>query len=71
MESKNIIRKAEKQHVQDRVKCINVILQDSGGSIASSKSRLFSIVTDTTIKQQYREFIDKVREVRFTKVRDR
>ena len=37
----------------------------------SSKSRLFSKVTNTTIQQQCREFIDKVREVRFTKVRDR
>ena len=29
------------------------------------------MVTKTTIQQQCREFIDKVREVRFTRVRDR
>ena len=29
------------------------------------------MVTDTTTQQQGREFIDMVREVRFTKVRDR
>ena len=69
--TRNITRKAENQLLQDRVKCINGILQDSGGSIVSSKSGLFSIVTDTTIQQQCREFIDKVRKVRFIKVRDR
>ena len=67
----NIIRRAEKQLLQDRVKCINGILQDNVGSIVASKSRLFSIVTNTTIQQKCREFIDKVREVRFIKVRDR
>ena len=37
----------------------------------ASKSRLFSIVTNTTIQQKCKEFIIKVREVRFTDVRDR
>ena len=37
----------------------------------ASKSRLFSIVTNTTIQQKYTELIDKVREVRFIRVRDR
>ena len=37
----------------------------------ASKSRLFSIVTNTTIQQKGREFIDKVREVRIINVRDR
>ena len=69
--ARNIIRRAEKQLLQDRVKCINGILQDNGGSITASKSRSFSIVTYTTIQQKCREFIDKVREVRFIKVRER
>ena len=62
---------AERQLLQERVKCINNILQDNTEGIASSKSRLFSIVTNQAIQQQCTEFIDKVREVRFNKVRDR
>ena len=37
----------------------------------ANKSRLFSIVTNTTTQQQCKEFIDKVREFTFIKVRDR
>ena len=70
-EARNIIWRAEKQLLQDRIKCINGILQDNGGSIVASKSRLFFIVTDTTITTKCSEFINKVREVRFIKVQDR
>ena len=35
----------------------------------ASKSRLFSIVTNTTVQQECRELIDKAREVRFIKAR--
>ena len=69
--ARNIIKRAERHFVQERVKCINNILQDNREGIPSSMSRLFSIVTDQAIQQQCTEFIDKVREVRFNKVRDR
>ena len=69
--SRNTIRRAERQLLHERVKCINSIFQDNGGSIASSMTRLFSMVTDPTVQEQCKEFIDKVREVRFNKVRDR
>ena len=69
--ARNIIRRAERQHLQERVKCINNILQDNREGIASSMSRLFSIVTDQAIQQQCTEFINKVREVRINKLRDR
>ena len=69
--ARNIIRRAEMQLLQERVKCINNLLQNNREGIASSKSGLFSIVTNQEIQQQCTEFIDKVREVRFNKVRDR
>ena len=46
--ARNIIRRAEKQLPQDRVKCINAIFQDNKGRIAARQSRLFSLVTYTT-----------------------
>ena len=54
--TRNIIKRAEKQLLQDRVKCINGIFQDNWGSIAAGKSRLFGIVTNTTIQQQCRVY---------------
>ena len=69
--ARNIIRRAEKQILQDRVKCINATLQDNKGRVVASRSRLFSLVTNTTTQQKCIEFIDKVREFNFIKVRDR
>ena len=69
--ARNIVRRAEKQLLQDRVKCINAILQDNKGRIVASKSRLFSLVTNMTTLQRCIEFINKVREFNFIKVRDR
>ena len=66
-----ILKRAERQLLQDRVKCITNILQDNREGIASSESRLFTIVTNQTIQQQCTVFIDKVREDRFNMVRDR
>ena len=69
--ARNIIRRAEKQLLLDRVKCINAILQDNKGRIVAIKSRLFSLVTNTTTQQKCIEIINKVREFYFIKVRDR
>ena len=41
------------------------------GKIVASKSRLFSLVTNTTTRQKCKDFIDKVREFNFIKVRVR
>ena len=49
----------------------NAILQDNECKIAASKSRLLSIVTNTTTQQKCKEFVHKVREFTFIKVRDR
>ena len=61
----------EKQLLQDRVECINASLQDNKGRIVASKSRLFSLVTNTTMQQKCMEFINKVREYNFITVRDK
>ena len=67
-----MIRRAEKkQLLQDRVRCINAILWYNEGRIVASKSRLFSIVTNTMTQHKYKEFIDKVRDFEFIKVRER
>ena len=69
--ARNIIRRAERQLLQQRVKDINRLLQDNSEGIAVSKSRLFSLVTNPHIQQQCTEFIDKVREARFNMVTER
>ena len=68
---KEIIKKAEKQLLQDRVRCINAIIEDNGNNINKCRSRLTSPVTNTTDIDNCSMFIDKVGEDRFFKVRDR
>ena len=68
---KQIIHKAERQLLQDRVKGINGILQDNTIKLDRCMSRLSSLVTTTTTIEKCTEFIKKVRESRFIKVRNR
>ena len=67
--AKQIIHKAERQLLQDRVKGINGILQDNVIQLDRCSSRLSSVVTTTM--EKCTDFIKKVREFRFIKVRDR
>ena len=69
--ARKIIQKAEKQILQDRVKCINVILWDNEGKLDRCRSRLLSLATTTTSKDRCIEFINKVREARFIKIKNR
>ena len=69
--ARKIIKRAERQPLQQRVKDINRLLQDNREGIASSKSRLFSLVTNPNMQQHWTEFIDEVGEVRFNKVKER
>ena len=69
--AREIIYKAEKQLLQERVKYINVILENNGKKLKNSRSRLLSLVTTTTTQGKCIEFIDKVREDRFNKVKQR
>ena len=69
--SKEIIQKAEKQLLQDRVKCINATKEHNGNNINNSRSKLASIFTNTTDLDQCSKFINKVSEDRFYKIKDR
>ena len=69
--ARKIIEKAERQLLQDRVRCINKTVEKSGNTINNSRSRLASIVTNATDLDRCSKFIDKVREDRHGKVKDR
>ena len=68
--ARKIIQKAEKQLLKDRVKCINVTPWDNGTKLDRCRARLLSIVTTTT-SNRCTEFINKVRETRFIKIKNR
>ena len=66
-----IIYRAEKQLLQDRVKCINGILQDNESKLDRNRSRLLSLMTTITTRNMCIEFTNKVRKSRFTKIKNR
>ena len=68
--AKEIIYKVEKQLLQERVRYINVILEDNGKKLETSRSRLLSLVTTTTTKGKCIEFNNKARENRLTKIKE-
>ena len=67
--AKEIIYKAEKQLLQDRVGCINVMLEDNRNSINRCMAELVSMVT-TLDRDKCSKFIQMVSEARFTKVKE-
>ena len=69
--ARKIIEKAEKQLLQDRFRCINNTIEATVNTINNSRSRLASIVTNTTHLDRCSRFINKVTEDRCGKVRDR
>ena len=69
--AKNIIEKAEKQLLQDRIRCINNTIEASINTINNSRTRLASIVTNPTDLDRCKRFIDKVREEKYGKVKSR
>ena len=68
---KEIINKAEKQLIQDRVRCINTMLEDNRKAINKCKAELVSWVTNTTDRNKCIKFIEKVSKERFKKVKER
>ena len=68
--ARKIIRKAEKDLFQARVKSINSILGDNAKQRELSRSQLVS-VTSTSTMDKCQQFIDKVSELRFLKVKER
>ena len=67
--AREIIYRAEKQLLLDRVKCINGILHNNKGKLDRSRSMMLPLLTTTTAKGRCKEFINKVREFRFTKIK--
>ena len=68
--SRKIIRKAEKRSFQARVKSMNSIIGDSAKQRELSMSNLASIISTSTM-DKCQQFIDKVSELRFLKIKER
>ena len=68
--ARKIIRKAEKDILQARVKAINSILDNIAKQTEECRSQLASIISAQRLRE-CQGFIDKVGKIRFTKVRKR
>ena len=68
--AKKILRMAEKQLLQTRLKSINSLLDNNGKQLELTRSKIASILTPPNY-QQCQEFIEKIKEKRFIKVRER
>ena len=68
--ARKIIRKVENDLLQARVKSTNSILGDNAKQRELSRSKLASIVP-TSIMDKCQQFIDKVSELRFLKIKER
>ena len=68
--ARKIIRKAEKDLLQARVKAINSILDNVTKQTEECRSQLASIISAQRLRE-CQGFVDKVGEIRFTKVKQR
>ena len=68
--ARKIIERAERQLLQDRVQGINKVIEVSDNSGNNNKARLVSLVTSADL-DKCGNFIDKVREERFNRVKER
>ena len=68
--ARQIIRKVEKNLLQARVKAINNILDQVANQTEECRAKLASIISAERIRE-CQDFINKVSEIRFTKVRQR
>ena len=68
--ARQIIRKAEKDLLQTRVKAINSVLDNVSKQTEECRTQLASIISAQRLRE-CQGFIDKVSEIRFTKVRQR
>ena len=69
--ARKIIQRAERQLLQDRVKCISRTIEESGNSININKTKQASLVTSGEDFDKCSKFIKEVREGRYGKVKDR
>ena len=68
--ARKILRTAEKQLLQTRLKSINSLLDNNTKQLELTRSKIASILTPLNY-QQCQEFIEKIKEKRFIKVRER
>ena len=68
--AKQILRKAEKELLQARIKSINFILDSTSQQLEECRSKLASIISTQKLRE-CQDFIDKVSENRFNKVKQR
>ena len=68
--AKKIVRKAEKDLIQARIKAINSILDNVGKQTELCRSSLVSIISTQRLRE-CQGFVDKVSEIRFNKVKER
>ena len=65
-----ILRKAEKDLLQARIKTINFILDNTSKQLEECRSQLAAIISTQRLRE-CQDFIDKVGEIRFNKVKQR
>ena len=68
--AKKILRMAEKQLLQTRLKSINSLLDNNAKQLELTRSKIASILTAPNYTQS-QEFIEKINEKRFNKVKER
>ena len=65
-----ILRKAEKDLLQARIKTINFILDNTSKQLEDCRSKLAAIISTQRLRE-CQDFVDKVSEIRFNKVKQR
>ena len=68
--AKQILRKAEKELLQARIKSINFILESTSQQLEECRSKLATIISTQKLRE-CQDFVDKVSENRFNKVKQR
>ena len=68
--AKQILRKAEKELFQARIKSINFILDSTSQQLEEYRSKLATIISTQKLRE-CQDFVDKVSENRFNKVKQR
>ena len=68
--AKQILKKAEKELLQARIKSINFILDNTSKQLEECRSKLATIISTQKLRE-CQDFVDKVSENRFNKVKQR
>ena len=68
--AKQILKKAEKELLQARIKSINFILDNTSRQLEECRSKLVTIISTQKLRE-CQDFVDKVSENRFNKVKQR